>query len=462
MMILKINEEYKQLLPGLTEEEYESLKQSISESGIRVKLQVLEDGTILCGHNRYNIAKELKIPEKDIPYEVIDITGDDNIRKYIIEDNLLRRQLNTAWKVQLSEKLDEIEQRLSKQRMSEGGRRKGVENLPHLEDAGKSRDKVAEKLGISGRTYSKAKKVKEINPKLFKKMLDGELTADGAYKIVQREEEAKKHIQLEKSLPDAGIARKTGTKEWSDYSLNINQGCEHNCKYCYARENALRYEQIKQVEDWTKTKRLKSFDEPVSKQEGQGMFPTTHDITPTNLDDCIVFLEKHLKAGNKILITSKPHLDCIKRICDKFKDYKEQILFRFTIGSISDDVLRFWEPNAPSFTERFDSLKYAFNSGFDTSVSCEPMLDKSISLLVCKLRFYVTQTIWVGKMNKVRERVITENWSNEDRCYLNMIYQCNKDEFIKDLYEQLKIEPKIRWKESIKEVVGLPEQKEVE
>lgn len=153
-MKLKINKEYEQLLPDLTEEEYESLKQSIRESGIRVKLQVLKDGTILCGHNRYNIAKELKMPEKDIPYEVIDITGDDNIKKYIIEDNLLRRQLNTAWKVQLSEKLDEIEQRLAKQRMSEGGKRKGKENLPDL-PSGQSRDKVAEKIGVSGQKNTK-------------------------------------------------------------------------------------------------------------------------------------------------------------------------------------------------------------------------------------------------------------------------------------------------------------------
>jgi ParB-like chromosome segregation protein Spo0J len=168
-MKLTINEEYKHLLYDLTEEEYESLKQSISESGIRVKLQVLEDGTILCGHNRYNIAKELKIPEKDIPYEVIDITGDDNIRKYIIEDNLLRRQLNTAWKVQLSEKLDEIEQRLAKQRlhMRTGGVTKA--NLPESVDKGQSRDKVAEKIGVSGRTYGDTKKVMKENPKLFRR-----------------------------------------------------------------------------------------------------------------------------------------------------------------------------------------------------------------------------------------------------------------------------------------------------
>ncbi len=37
---------------------------------------------------------------------------------------------------------------------------KPVANLPHPEEKGKSRDIVAEKLGISGSTFSKAKKGK--------------------------------------------------------------------------------------------------------------------------------------------------------------------------------------------------------------------------------------------------------------------------------------------------------------
>ena len=38
------------------------------------------------------------------------------------------------------------------------------EKLPASMDKGQSRDKVAEKLGISGKTYSKARKVKKSAP----------------------------------------------------------------------------------------------------------------------------------------------------------------------------------------------------------------------------------------------------------------------------------------------------------
>ena len=81
--------------------------------------------------------------------------------------------MNTAWKVQLAEKLEEIEKKKAKQRMSDGGKKQGKAELPSLKDKGQSRDKVAKKLGISGTTYSKAKKVKKSAPKLWKNALDG-------------------------------------------------------------------------------------------------------------------------------------------------------------------------------------------------------------------------------------------------------------------------------------------------
>ena len=32
---------------------------------------------------------------------------------------------------------------------------------------------------------------------------------------------------------------KTGTKEWAKSNLNFQLGCEHGCRYCYAREMAV-------------------------------------------------------------------------------------------------------------------------------------------------------------------------------------------------------------------------------
>ena len=99
-------------------------------------------------------------------------------------------------------------------------------------------------------------------------------------------------------------------------------------------------------------------------------------------------------------MVSKPHLECIKRICEELKGYKDQILFRFTIGACDDSILSYWEPNAPCYDERKQCLIYAYSAGFKTSVSVEPMLDSAnIDTLISDLSPYVTDAIWIGTMN---------------------------------------------------------------
>jgi hypothetical protein len=52
---------------------------------------------------------------------------------------------------------------------------------------------------------------------------------------------------------------------------------------------------------------------------------------------------------------------------------------------------------APSYAERKEALIYAFFSGFETSVSIEPMPDsENIVLLVEDLELYVTDAIWIA------------------------------------------------------------------
>ena len=43
---------------------------------------------------------------------------------------------------------------------------------------------------------------------------------------------------------------KTGTREWSEQSINCCVGCAHACLYCYARANALRFGRLTRGGDW--------------------------------------------------------------------------------------------------------------------------------------------------------------------------------------------------------------------
>ena len=250
----------------------------------------------------------------------------------------------------------------------------------------------------------------------------------------------------------------SGTKEWAVKNINIFKGCAHGCKYCYAQSNAVRFKR-KSKENWViEELHEKEYSRKVVKKyNGRIMFPSSHDITPNNLIFCSNKLKEILDADNEVLIVSKPHLDCITSICNKFSPFKEQILFRFTIGSIDSQILRFWEPNAPSFEERFESLKYAFSNGYKTSVSAEPILDNSTPELVEILSPYVTDAIWLGKVNRFKSCLSVNGYNNEINYKMaDELSAMISDDFVLSLYEMYKEKPMIKWKDSFKKVLGLP------
>jgi len=257
------------------------------------------------------------------------------------------------------------------------------------------------------------------------------------------------------------MARVTGTREWAKYNENVIKGCSHDCWYCYAKEMAVRFKR-KTVETWKDMEPVKLLEAEVKKRDGRIMFPTTHDITPETLDVCMDFMLFNLRLGNELLVVSKPHLNCIKLITDRCMEYKDQILFRFTIGSPHNEVLKMWEPGAPSLVERLAALEVAFNKGYATSVSCEPMLssNEDMLLLVRIMNPIVTDSIWLGKMNKVRNRLSVNGAPDDILKAADKLMEGQSDDLIIELYDTLKDNPKIKWKDSIKEVVGLPSQDE--
>lgn len=170
---------------------------------------------------------------------------------------------------------------------------------------------------------------------------------------------------------------KTGTREWSDHSANCCLGCWHGCLYCYARADALRWKRIATPAEWTRERHLPLPKKPKKHAGAITMFPTTHDITPANLDHCLCLLRMLLQAGNQVLIVSKPHVYCMAEICNLLRSVPirhDQVEFRFSIGAVDDDVLSFWEPAAPRLNERLDALRLVWSLGYRTSVSCEPLL----------------------------------------------------------------------------------------
>ena len=240
----------------------------------------------------------------------------------------------------------------------------------------------------------------------------------------------------------------SGTKEWADYNVNCIQGCRNNCRYCYAKVMAKRFGRIRNGDTWENmTIRQEVVRKNYKKRPGRVMFPSTHDIFNISpfKEACFAVLRKLLESGNDLLITTKPRLGVIQEISHRFGNYKDQMEFRFTITSNNDRLLEFWEPNAPKFQERLAALKYAFRKRFKTSVSVEPFLDYDPKELVEEIIPFITESIWIGRMNYIARK----NLSKEEEPYYNEIRNNYETSHLRDMYNKLNGHYKIRFKDSI-------------
>lgn len=132
---LTLNPLNKELFSSQEGKEYEKLKSDIGERGIVVPLIAKHDGTLLAGHTRLRIAKELRL--KSVPVQYVNDLSADEERKFLVNDNLLRRHLTNTERIQLyrflypdfdSTFLNE-ETRIAQGRMNKGSERLTISTI---------------------------------------------------------------------------------------------------------------------------------------------------------------------------------------------------------------------------------------------------------------------------------------------------------------------------------------------
>ena len=262
----------------------------------------------------------------------------------------------------------------------------------------------------------------------------------------------------------------TGWGEWVKRAVSIADRCPWDghgprdgvgCLYCFARANARRRRQRPEV--WTRPPTI-NWHEVLRNRgslDGTTAYPGTHDITLDLLGPSIRLLENLLENDNQVLLVTKPRLTCVRTICDVFADhpYQRNIQWRFTITSRFDTDLSYWEPNAPGFFGREGALCYAVNSGYRVSVNTEPLTCTRAGAVALGRWALETLpddgtadgTLWFGRMNKAEARVIGDT---EHR--LPALLAEWDDEGVRRLHDQFKAEPRVRWKNSFKDVLGIP------
>jgi len=194
MMTIKTNQEYASLVPQLSKEEYESLKQSIKENGLWVPIVVNNDGVILDGHHRYKACQELGI--KIEPYKMVrkeDFPDKLHEKMFVIDCNLTRRQLNDFQRTELALKSKPILEEIVKQNESQGG--KGDRNLTPL---GRVDEQIGQRAGVSRDTVRKVEKIAEKASEEVKQSLRaGQMSINEAIKQINEKEQ---WLQIDKEL----------------------------------------------------------------------------------------------------------------------------------------------------------------------------------------------------------------------------------------------------------------------
>jgi hypothetical protein len=85
------------------------------------------------------------------------------------------------------------------------------------------------------------------------------------------------------------------------------------------------------------------------------------------------------------------------------------------------------------------------------------MLDDKIDDVINKVFPYVTETIWIGKPNKLKERLSMNGFKNDQvtQNEAHRLFQLFSDEYILSLFNQYKSNSKFMWKDSIKKVLKI-------
>jgi ParB-like chromosome segregation protein Spo0J len=189
---ITISWEYASLVPKLSSQEYEFLRQSIKQNGLYIPIIVNQNGVILDGHHRYKICQELGINPSVLVREFTD-KRDEWL--FVINSNLKRRQLNSFQRAQVALKSKPVLIEIAKNNMSAGG--KGSKSLEALDEKGVIGELA--KLGcVSHETVRKVERIigsGVMTEELEERLRLGEVSIDRAYKMIAVREREKKREQ---------------------------------------------------------------------------------------------------------------------------------------------------------------------------------------------------------------------------------------------------------------------------
>jgi len=214
---LKINQEFQNILPFLSAEEYSALETDIVNSGRILHPILVWNGYIIDGHNRYKICRE-----HEIAFETSEMQfqSEDEAKLWIIQHQMGRRNLSTYARGTLALKMKDPLTELAQKRRWGG--------VPlNSAEGGDVRDQIAHLAGIGHDTLSKIEEIEAAAPdEIKKKVLSGKMSINAAHKSLKSladkpaNSTSKPEIEQPKEFPNKKIIR--FIELWEDINANLD------------------------------------------------------------------------------------------------------------------------------------------------------------------------------------------------------------------------------------------------
>ena len=153
---LTIEDDWKSLCPPLSKPERDQLEANLLKEGCRDSIKATPGGKLLDGHNRLEFCEKHNIP---FLVERIEVADDDEAKRWIINNQLGRRNLSRVFSTYLMGRL------YNSEKANHGGDRKGGdyqvitnEDLKKSSDSNdlKTSEKVGKRIGVSKSTIERA------------------------------------------------------------------------------------------------------------------------------------------------------------------------------------------------------------------------------------------------------------------------------------------------------------------
>lgn len=220
-MNIKIDNEFRTLIPPLIEEEFNQLEANCLENGIQDSLKTW-DGILIDGHNRYEIAQKYGLEFKT---EEMEFSSRNDVKLWIIKNQLGRRNLSTYDRSVLALKLKPVIAAIAEQNLhlSEG---KGCQKSDKVKPIDTKKE-VAKVGGVSHDTIHKVDVIENSgNEDIKNKVRNKEMSIDKAYREVKGLPPKKTAPQIEAPVQKEPLPFEEDTSDRFETSEEVSEAIE--------------------------------------------------------------------------------------------------------------------------------------------------------------------------------------------------------------------------------------------